>query len=349
MKVIRADKKIIIWILLLAAISCSKDDSIANNNEVFTQQLPGVIYFHFAGKYGYVNFKENKYVHEFATKSDFGGFDVSLHGKNILIISGKGFAGTDRQRMIYRPVNSFSTKTDIAEGSIFNFVYQWNDIALGGTVTRSYISPNEAFIAVNASSSAKHPIALIHAGKDETIETFRDENISLRDHSIMRWTADNSLWVNVGGSIFKINESNNWEPISMLQIPGTHATVNAQGTKIVFRHNKHLYMCNTNGSDLRQITKSRTNSSLPYDGERLPEFSPDGKYIAFGSQGTGAAHSWENPIDGSVVGTASNFGYLTVIPADGKLYDVDNANSGVIFPLNSQNKLIAVDGQYVWR
>lgn len=335
--------------MLVSCISCSKEALSAENDKPQTINLPGTIYFHFAGRYAYINFTENRYVNEFANTKNFGKIDVSPNGKNILLISTKGISGTDHQRMIYRPFEGSVSAETISDGkNIFDFKYQWRNIGIGSG-TRSYISPNGKFIAVSAESSGNHPITIIKAGRDETVATFRDDAISLREHKIIGWTNDNSLFVNVAGNIYKVNETNDWEPQGLMRMPSTHAAVNPQGTKLVFRAEKHLFMCNTNGSDVQQITTSKTMESIPEDGERLPTFSPDGKYIAFSAKTTGAAASWENPIDGSVVGTGSSYGYLAIIPADGKLYDLDAPRDGIVYPRSSDNKLIAVDGEFFWR
>lgn len=340
---------IIALALFVSCSACSKESVHIGENNQTVKNLPGAIYFQFAGKYGYIRFGENKFVEAYAMKSDFGKIDISQNGKNILLVTTKGISGTDHQRIVYRELSPSIAYTTLSDNNnIFSFKYQWRNIGIGSG-TQCYISPNEKFIAINAESSGNHPITIVRAGEDETVESFRDANVSLRNHKIIGWTADNSLIVNVDGSIFKINEAGNWEPNGLLKIPSLHATINPQGTKVVFRAEKHLFMCNTDGSDVRQITQSKTIESLTEDGERLPVFSPDGRYIAFSTKAIGAAASWENPIDGSVVGTGSHYGYLAIIPADGKLYDMDSKNSGVIFPVNAKNKLIAVDGESFWK
>lgn len=311
--------------------------------------LTGTIYFHFAGRYGSLDLNKNLYVNEFAKKKDFGKIDISKNGKKILLVTTKGISGTDHQRIIYRNLSTQITFENLTNGgNIYDFKYQWRNIGIGSG-TQCYISPNEKYIAINAESSGNHSITIINSDRDETIEKFRDENISLRNHKIVGWTSDNSLIINVDGNIFKVNESTSWEPQSLLRVPSNHVSVNPQGTKIVFRAEKHLFMCNIDGNDIRQITNSKTIESIQEDGERLPVFSPDGKYIAFSTKATGAAASWENPIDGSIVGTASSYGYLAIIPADGKLYQLDSVDSNVIYPRSSGNKLIAVDGEFFWK
>lgn len=346
-------KKLILISLLVVFFSCSKDNSIANNNVILTNNLPGTIYFYFTGSYGLIDFKAGSYVKEYANRKlkgySIGSIYISHTGKNALIVSEKfSQFGYDAQRIDYRPLESSTPDLDDGK-SIYGFVYRFGDIALGSG-TWSLISPNEKFVAIDANSFAKHPIVLVDAKTGEVIESFRADNVDLRKHSIIDWTNDNSLFMNIGGDIFKVNASDNWEPQPLIHIESEGSVaVNRQGTKLVLRGtNKHLFLYDLRNGQIKQITTGKTDNSLP-DGERLPEFSPDGNYIAFSTKSTIAAQSWENPIDGSVTGVSSEFGYLAIIPADGKLYDLDNTNNGVIYPRSSKTKLIAVDGKFYWR
>lgn len=343
-----------LMITLMLWISCGKDDTLAGNNEAFTKNLPGTIYFYFAGKYGLIDFKANRYVEEYANSklkgASIGDIYISRNGKNALVVSDKfSLYGNDAQRIVYRSLEN--PIRDLEDGkNIYSFVYRYGDIALGSG-TWSSISPNEKFVAIDANSFAKHPLVLVDAKTGEVMESFKADNVDLRKHSIIDWTDDNSLFMNIGGDIFKVNAADNWtpQPLKHIASEGANVAVNRQGTKLVFRGtNKHLFLYDLQNGQVKQITTSKTDERLP-SGERLPEFSPDGNYIAFSAKSTTAAHSWENPIDGSVVGVSGEFGYLAVIPADGKLYDLEKAGSGVIFPRNSENKIIAVDGKFYWR
>ncbi|MFJ1438779.1 hypothetical protein ACILPE_03445 [Capnocytophaga canimorsus] len=54
--------------------------------------------------------------------------------------------------------------------------------------------------------------------------------------------------------------------------------------------------------------------------------------------------------DGSWVGAVGGkFGYISVIPADGKLYNLDDKNSGAISLTRSGKRGIPCDGHLVWR
>lgn len=49
-----------------------------------------------------------------------------------------------------------------------------------------------------------------------------------------------------------------------------YLTVNPQGNKFAFRKNKHIWMCDIDGSNLQQITTGYTSDIISYDGESSP-------------------------------------------------------------------------------
>ena len=106
----------------------------------------------------------------------------------------------------------------------------------------------------------------------------------------------------------------------------SYVTVNPQGTRVAFIYNKHLWVQNIDGSNLHQVTTSQLTGSDKADGEYHPVFSPDGKYIAF----VGAWTDYDplQPSYGGVHVTGGSYGYVFVIPNDGKLYDLENDKSG---------------------
>ena len=97
----------------------------------------------------------------------------------------------------------------------------------------------------------------------------------------------------------------------------------------------------------------KTSHVVKYDGERRPTFSPDGKYIAFTSATRrGAAWSDHDYPDGSwVSGVGGEFGYLTIIPADGKQYNLDEKGSGAIWLRQSKDSAHAIpcSDSLIWR
>src|SRR5699024_5216166 len=112
-----------------------------------------------------------------------------------------------------------------------------------------------------------------------------------------------------------------------------NVAVSPDGEKIAFRGGNHIWMMNSDGSSLRQIT---TSGEI----ETCCCFSPDSKYLLIGTNYNDALNFGE-------------FWDLTIIPADGKKYNVDfnnNPDDEVIFLKEDGNwrDHQAGDGYAVW-
>jgi len=180
--------------------------------------------------------------------------------------------------------------------------------------------------------------------------------VSFREYGAPIWTQDNQVYFRIATSLYRAGPKDGYrtaEKLLTFDEGAIYVTVNPQGTKIAFRQNRHLWLANIDGSDLRQITTSKTSQVVKYDGERRPTFSPDGKYIAFTSATRrGAAWSDHDYPDGSwVSGVGGEFGYLTIIPADGKQYNLDEKGSGAIWLRQSKDSAHAIpcSDSLIWR
>lgn len=263
----------------------------------------------------------------------FDAFDISWDNKNILLTVNLGSLSHDECRFVFRENTDGLISSQVNDGkNQFDFRYYWDDLSY----TDAYISPNNKYLAVGAQHFADHPIAIVDTKTGETVSTWQVSGISYLNYGTPVWAADNSLYFRIGGNLYKSSPGNNYQTAPrVLTLPtgAISVTINPQGTKLTFRHKKHLWMCNLDGSELTQVTTSETTDFIDYDGENDPAFSPDGKYIAFtGSTKRGVPWSDTDYPDGSwVAGVGGSYGYIVIIPADGKLYDLDNIKSGAIW------------------
>ncbi|WP_257667066.1 TolB family protein [Parapedobacter tibetensis] len=107
--------------------------------------------------------------------------------------------------------------------------------------------------------------------------------------------------------------------------------VSRDGSKISLRIDKHIYLMNSDGSDLVQVTESDR-------AEREAVFSPDGKNLLV------AADYYPATFD-------EGKWILNVIPANGQTYKVGNDPSQDVIPIiaEGQNNAEPASGTMLWR
>ena len=347
---------LLLCVFILAGSSCKKDNQSGDSDTNDTGKLPGTLYWNFAGDVGYEDFASKKYVKQKMKMgpgtSMFDAFDISWDNKKILLTVNLGSWTHDEKRFVFRENTDGLTSSKVDDGkNTFDFRYIW----AGLSYTSAYISPNSTYLAIGAQHFGDHPIAIVNTPTGETVSTWMVEGVSYLNYGAPVWTTDNTLYFRIGGNLYKSSPSNNYQSAPhVLTLPEgtTSVTVNPQGTRLVFRNKKHLWMCNMDGTGLTQITTCETTDFISYDGENDPVFSPDGKYIAFtGATKRGVPWSDHDYPDGSWVAVVGgSYGYIVVIPSDGKLYDLDKINSGAVW-LKDPNSSAGVPSSHwiIWR
>jgi hypothetical protein len=108
-------------------------------------------------------------------------------------------------------------------------------------------------------------------------------------------------------------------------------SVSPDGNRIALRGGNHLWMMNTDGSNLTQITESNAI-------EVMPVFSPDSKYLLIG-------------YDYTITSQWGRYWHMAIIPADFGKYNVDKgADKRVIrFIPKGETTPEASDGIMLWR
>lgn len=323
-------------LLLLAVAACEKGTHTEKGSSV--KHLPGTLYWFFAGSAGYYELNADRYVGEMmkmgSASSRFDGFDISWDNKKIMLtMDVEGTFNFDERRIVLRDKTDNIAYSEVQSGSNHkNFTIEWEDISY----THGHISPNEKYIALEAQHFSDLPVAVVSVDDKMIISGWTVQGVSLLNYGIPVWTADNKLYFRIGDALYRSSPADGYDSaakILNLENGSSFVTVNPQGTKIAFRRNKHLWICNIDGSSLQQVTTAETSDIIDYDGERNPVFSPDGKYIAFtGATMRGTPWSDHNYPDGGwVAATGGKFGYIIIVPADGKLYNLDDKNSGAIW------------------
>ncbi|GIJ97034.1 hypothetical protein CAPN001_16030 [Capnocytophaga stomatis] len=342
-------KRILLLGIILFAflVSCAKESESSEG----TQHLKGNLFIQFAGDVAVYNLTDNKYTEKVAKVSvgeALQTYDVSWDTSKVLFTL--DVVGLDRKRIVYRSIKDPVTQQEVrTDGkNIHDFEYEWGDV----TTLDAFISPNEKYIALEGQGRSDMPTIIIDAHQDNEIGRC-DPPAGYNDWGKPVWTADNVLYVQVGDAVYKMSPDDGYKTYQKVCSAdgGGSYRVNPQGTKFVYYKDKHLWLCNIDGSNRKQITTSKTYDWASWDGEGRPTFSPDGNYIAFTARGSrGMAWSDHDYPDGSWVGAVGGkYGYISVIPADGNLYNLDDKNSGAISLTRSGNRGIPCDGHLVWR
>lgn len=317
----------------------------------------GIIYTEFAGEMGYFDFDTKKFAEKISrmgsASSRYDAFDISWDNKKILLtMDVDGGLNFDERRYLLREIKKGFKDYDKVNsgGNIFDGIIEWESISN----LDAYISPDENYIAISSQHFSDLPITIIDTRTGKIVSQWEDEKVNFLEYGKPVWTADNTLYFRIGSYLYKCSPQSGYKTatkILQLKEGASNVSVNPQGTKIVFTVDRHIWMSDIDGNNLKQITTSKTVEGLSSGGEGLPIFSPDGKYIAFSSQGTTGTLLVNEFFDGSFVSAVGGkFGYLTIIPANGKLYDMDKGNSDVMIVKGAKSgNRIPLTTTPVWR
>ena len=272
---------------VLANNSCSKEGD-GGGGASSLNNLPGTLYIEFAtdGIRSY-DFNTGKLFK--VTKTDRGpgvtGYDFSYGSKEIALSIGTSRTFDtyqDKQTFIMRPFEGkytwYSTITDPngipSNGNIFSFKYQYNGQSSTGEFYREApirVSPNKKFVAVDGDYWEDRGILLLDTQTGKLIAEFYASKEDLNYQSTPVWTLNNELFFAIRGVLFRWKEGYGMKVEQVLNANNgngaSHVVVNPQGTRIAFRHKKHLWVQNIDGSGLQQITTSPPSGNSKVDGE----------------------------------------------------------------------------------
>ncbi|MDR7127913.1 hypothetical protein J2X69_000241 [Algoriphagus sp. 4150] len=224
------------------------------------------------------------------------------------------------------------TMTNVDDGQIMK-EFSYFPLNGGSKFKSGELSPDNTLVVI--SSTYEEGVVIIDtSGKLVThLYDINGEKIEL--HEQVKWLPGNSLLITHKKLLIKVDppyKSGTLVKEMNYESWGDPA-VDPAGQKIAVRVNNHIYLMNMDGSDFVQVTESN-------DREVAPVFSPDGKYLLVGT-------------DYTKTGPFGALWYLKIIPADGKVYNVDPIypNSEGVIPVisNGENSVQAASGAMYWR
>jgi len=228
------------------------------------------------------------------------GWDISRDGKKILQSTEDP---DDLDANIY-------TYSNISDGTV---VTQFKYYPAGSTdITNGYLSPDETMIAVQPDFDNGIVILDMHGKILYNLTGFGGKQFG--HGTQIAWLPDNSLLFTIDKSIYRTNTD--FTKATLIKTLNFESwgdmSVSFDGKKIAFDGGNHIWMMNSDGTGLVQVTSSDSQ-------EKVSAFSPDGKYLLIGT-------------DWHVTGPFGSLWYLAIIPADGKECNVNKgADKNVIF------------------
>lgn len=313
-------------VLVLLLSACSKDDTPGpddGNGVPLPADLEGTLLYDWVDEGVLaVNVKTGQ-KSVFITDDVRGnGFDVSRDGK-LRLTSGDILGNYDA---------SLYTLSNTADGSIVSqfIFYPPNG---GSKYNHGKLSPDNALIAIPPTFDEGIIVLDVQGKPVVHIEAINNEPFDLND--AVEWLPGNALLFTHGKHILKASP------------PYTQATLvkemnyeswgaiypNQDGQRLAVRIDKHIYVMDIDGSNLTQVTESNFQ-------ENMAVFSPNGKYLLVGT-------------DYRRTGPFGAIWELKIIPADGRMYNVDPLapNSEGVIPVIpvGEDRLETGDGIMLWR
>lgn len=308
-----------IWMAFIIS-SCGKKDTVTPGQGGSGYGITGNIMFDWATE-GIlkIDLKTGKGSTVLPSNTSRYGWDVSRDGKKMLQSMEDP---DDLDANLYTYVN-ISTGTVIA---------QFEYYPTNGDLTNGFISADETMVAIEPTFDDGIVIVNLKGKVLFNLTGFAGHDFD--NNTEIAWMPDNTLLFTLGNSIYRTNMD--YTKATLVKALDFQSwgdiTVSPDGGKIALDGGNHIWMMNSDGSNLAQVTESD-------DIEKTSVFSPDGKHLMIGL-------NWHE------TGPFGSMWYLAIIPADGQKYNVnEGVDKRVISIKDSQSSHggQACDGYMFWR
>ncbi|WPR77259.1 hypothetical protein [Algoriphagus sp. NG3] len=308
-------------LLLVLLTSCSKEDEspilpVGTN-------LSGSIYFDWATEGALTINTQTGVRSEFLpSDSKRNGWSLSPDGQILL---------TSKNPEVFSDKISF-TMTDVKDGEIIK-EFSYMPLKGGSKFKSGDLSPDNSLVVI--SPTYEEGVVILDTSGELIAHIYDIDGEKIELHEQVIWMPGNSLLITHKNFLIKVDPPyQNGSLVKELNYESWgDPAVDPAGQKIAVRVNNHIYLMNMDGSDFVQVTDSN-------DQEVQPVFSPDGQHLLVGT-------------DYTRTGAFGAIWYLKIIPADGKVYNVDPIypNSEGVVPVisNGENSVQPASGALYWR